>query len=488
METAPSTERSLFKNPTFWFYGSSSMAYGIKDNAFSYLLLIYANNCLGVPGYLSGGALAIAFLWDAVTDPVLGHWSDKSNTRLGRRHPFMYASLFLLPGAFYALFDPVISVSGEDAFLYVLVLAIIIRTGVTLFEVPCTALLPDLVKDYDERNRWLALRHFFGWTGGNGIHAINFFFWLGTYGVVAPQGYAIYGTVGALTIAAVIVAASLGTQRIAARLPQPDETFKFSEMFKEMRQITESLKNKNFAALFFYGLAMGAAGGLGAALYIYNVTYFFEFTAFEVGATAIAILFSPPLASFLVPRAGIWFGKKKAAMAFLAFRATLYPIPYILVLRGFWPEFGSIAGIAIYTVFIYLEVVALIVGAALLDSMMADIVEDSERKTSRRSEGLFFATRAFAGKFMSAAGIAVAGVVITLAGMDGIKSVEQMTFEIRGDLAAFFLPIYCALCFLAIGLVNLYKIDRETHNANLAALAERETRDTADRGMGGDFR
>ena len=156
METAPSTERSLFKNPTFWFYGSSSMAYGIKDNAFSYLLLIYANNCLGVPGYLSGGALAIAFLWDAVTDPVLSHWSDKSNTRLGRRHPFMYASLFLLPGAFYALFDPVISVSGEDAFLYVLVLAIIIRTGVTLFEVPCTALLPDLVKDYDERNRWLA--------------------------------------------------------------------------------------------------------------------------------------------------------------------------------------------------------------------------------------------------------------------------------------------------------------------------------------------
>ena len=89
---------------------------------------------------------------------------------------------------------------------------------------------------------------------------------------------------------------------------------------------------------------------------------------------------------------------------------------------------------------------------------------------------------------MSAAGIAVAGVVITLAGMDGIRSVEEMTYEIRGDLAAFFLPIYCALCFLAIGLVNLYKIDRETHNANLAALAERETRATADKGLGGDFR
>ncbi len=199
METQVSKETPLFKNPTFWFYGSSSMAYGIKDNAFSYLLLIYSNNCLGVPGYLSGLALALAMVWDAFTDPLLGHWSDKSNTRIGRRHPFMYTSLLLLPGGFYALFNPVMAVSGEEAFVYVLVMALIIRTGVTLFEVPCTALLPDLVKDYDERNRWLSLRHLFGWTGGNGIHLLNFFFWIGVieiggrtfgygHGFVSPEG------------------------------------------------------------------------------------------------------------------------------------------------------------------------------------------------------------------------------------------------------------------------------------------------------------
>ncbi|GIS19828.1 MAG: hypothetical protein CM15mP120_17440 [Pseudomonadota bacterium] len=48
----------------------------------------------------------------------------------------------------------------------------------------------------------------------------------------------------------VIITASLGTQRLAAKLPQPTETFKISEMFKEIRQIAESLKNGNFAALF----------------------------------------------------------------------------------------------------------------------------------------------------------------------------------------------------------------------------------------------
>ncbi|MFM7121563.1 MAG: MFS transporter, partial [Gammaproteobacteria bacterium] len=172
----------LERRPVFWFYGSASIAYGIKDNAFSYLLLIFANQVLGVPGYLASLALAIAMLWDAVSDLLLGHWSDKTHSRLGRRHPFMYAALLVLPPSFYALFNPVIDVSGEAAFWYVLALALVIRTGTTLFEVPSTALLPDLERDYDRRNKWLALRHGFGWYGGNGVHTLNFFFWVGAFG------------------------------------------------------------------------------------------------------------------------------------------------------------------------------------------------------------------------------------------------------------------------------------------------------------------
>ena len=78
-------EGPLERKPIFWFYGSASVAYGIKDNAFSYLLLIFANQVLGIPGYLASLALAIAMVWDAVSDLLLGHWSDKTSSRLGRR-------------------------------------------------------------------------------------------------------------------------------------------------------------------------------------------------------------------------------------------------------------------------------------------------------------------------------------------------------------------------------------------------------------------
>ena len=129
-------ERPLERRPIFWFYGSAAVAYGIKDNAFSYLLLIFSNQVLGIPGYLASWALAIAMIWDAVSDLLLGHWSDKTSSRVGRRHPFMYAGLLLLPACFYSLFNPVIDITPDNAFWYILVIALLIRTGTTLFEVP----------------------------------------------------------------------------------------------------------------------------------------------------------------------------------------------------------------------------------------------------------------------------------------------------------------------------------------------------------------
>ena len=284
---------SLEKKPIFWFYGSSSMAYGIKDNAFSYVLLIFANQALGVPGYLASIALAIAIVWDAISDPLLGHWSDKTRSSIGRRHPFMYASLFIFPAGFYALFNPIADVRGEDAFVYILVLAMLVRTGTTLFEVPCTALLPELEKDYDRRNKWLALRHFFAWTGGNGIHIINLTFWMGAYGFADPTGYAIFGTVGSGIILTTILLSCFGTQRAAMQMPPPSEPFRLNAIGREFAQIFESLKNRNFAALFCFSLLGGAAAGLHTALYLYNVRYFFMFSGWEMAITGICLLFAP---------------------------------------------------------------------------------------------------------------------------------------------------------------------------------------------------
>jgi Na+/melibiose symporter-like transporter len=461
------------RNPVYWYYGSAAVAFGIKNNAFSYLLLIYSTQVLGIPGYLAAMALAIAMAWDAVSDLLLGHWSDKTQSRLGRRHPFMYAGFILLPLSFYALFNPLFELTEVSRWWYLLGTAILIRTAVTLFEVPSVALLPDLVKDYDERNRWLALRHAFGWYGGNGIHVINMGIWVGAAGVASQSGYSIYGVVGALIIAASVLVSSLGTQRAAAAMPPPAESFRFTEIWTEIKQIAHSLTNANFFWLFVYSLIVGAAAGMSTALYLYNVTYFFNFSGPQIAVTGLFVFASPAIAYFLAPSLGHKLGKKRAAIVALVGAIFLYPIPYLLTLAGFWPSAGSWSSLMIYSLFVTAEVVGFIVGAVMLDSMMADVVEDSEVKTSRRSEGLFYAARSFAGKAVSALGIVLAGSIVSLVGMDGIKTVEDMTDTMRTDLASFFLPAYCGLYFLAIYLISKYRIDRDAHNENLATLAQK---------------
>jgi Na+/melibiose symporter-like transporter len=388
----------------------------------------------------------------------------------------MYASLFVLPLTFYALFNPVIELNEDNTFFYVLALALLIRTGTTLFEVPSTALLPDLETDYDRRNKWLALRHFFGWTGGNGIHMINFMFWVGAYGVASQTGYSIYGIAGALVIAAAILSSSLGTQKVAAALPRPSEPFRILAIKREIKQIFQSIKNKNFAALFFFGLTVGIAGGLGTALYLYNTTYFFGFSGKQISVTAIGVLISPVIAYWAAPYLGRIFGKKRAAIFAILVNVSLYPIPYILLLTGFWPDLGSWTSLYIYSGFIVMEVICGIIGGVLLDSMMADVVEDSELKTQRRSEGLFYAARGFAAKAVSAGGIIGAGSIVSLVGLDGITSLGDVTDEIRMDLATLFLPIYIGLYLMGLVIVSKYRITRADHDEHLQRLSLRRAK------------
>src|SRR6201996_6468344 len=109
------------------FYGLGSVAFGVKDNGFSYLLLIFYNQVVGLPGTLVGLALMIALVWDACIDPLIGQLSDNLRSPWGRRHPFMYAAALPVALSYLALWNPPHQLHGAALFPYLLVTAIVIR-------------------------------------------------------------------------------------------------------------------------------------------------------------------------------------------------------------------------------------------------------------------------------------------------------------------------------------------------------------------------
>jgi GPH family glycoside/pentoside/hexuronide:cation symporter len=202
-------------------YGFGAVAFGIKENGFGYFLLLFYSTVVGLDAGLVGLAIFIALLFDAVGDPVVGYLSDNWHSKWGRRHPFMYASAIPVSLTYYLLWNPP-AWSQTALFWYLLVLAVLIRNFITLYETPSSAMMPELSRDYDERTRLQSWRLFFGWVGGNVMTVLMFGVLLVAtkqypVGTLNRDGYATYGIVSSVLIFVAIMVSALGAWRILPR-------------------------------------------------------------------------------------------------------------------------------------------------------------------------------------------------------------------------------------------------------------------------------
>ena len=87
-------------------YGVGEMAKGVEDAATNLFVLFFFSQVLGLPGWAVGLVTGVALVIDAVTDPLMGSWSDGFRHRWGRRHPFLLASALPVGLTFALIFSP----------------------------------------------------------------------------------------------------------------------------------------------------------------------------------------------------------------------------------------------------------------------------------------------------------------------------------------------------------------------------------------------
>lgn len=460
------------------YYSSGAVALGLKDNGFSYFLLLFYNQVVGLPPATVGLAIMIALMIDALFDPVIGQISDNWRSRWGRRHPFMYASAVPVALSYLLLWNPPLSWSHEALFFYLIGSAIIIRTFLALFEIPSTALAPELAPDYHERTHLLALRAAFNWYAALIMSMVTLRVLLyptEEYPVAQlnPGGYSLYGVISACVMFTAIMISALGTHhRIPhLRLPPPKKI----NASQALRQMFSAMANRALLPMLGAGIFNSMAYGLQVALSLYFNTYLWGFSSAQVslfilaqfGSSALAISIATPLSRRL--------GKRNAAILCKILGPGLALTPLTLRMLGVFPENDSPLLLPIMLSFHLFAVGFASVVVILHGSMSADAVEDHELRSGNRSEGVMAAANIFVAKTTSGIGIFASSSLLVLVDFPAGAVPGEVDADVIRNLVLIYLPLIVAIHACAIACIMRYHITSKSHAETVAQLSLRAT-------------
>ncbi len=456
-------------------FGVGQYAEGLKNTAFALFILFYYNQVLGLSGTLAGMALFVALLFDAITDPLAGSLSDNFRSKLGRRHPFMYASAVPLGLAFIGLFSPPESFGQLGLFAWLTLFAILTRAAMTLYHVPHLALGAELTENFQERTRIVAFRQFFSTFGNASAVVIGFgYFFADTQGGrLSAENYTPYAITLGLLMVITIWYSAWGTQKEVPQLPVPAEKPMQSIAHRLVQETREAFANHSFRWLFFGVLIVFIMSGVNVSLDLYMLQYFWEMTGTGMLWVQLSLMIGLMFGVFLTPTLHKLADKKFGVILGTAAWAFLQLLPVVLRLFDMFPENG--APVLLHTLVGIKFIQGLLLQQAYVSfgSMMADVADEHEYTTGIRQEGIFFGAIAFSAKATSGFGNFIGGIgldVISWPRGTGVQTAADIPAETLVNLGLLYGPIVSAFAVVSLWCYSHYGLTRERHTEILQEL------------------
>jgi len=145
-------------------YGAGDLGTSITTNLLSFFLLFFFTNVAGLEPALAGLILLVGKIFDAINDPIIGVLSDRTNSKMGRRLPWMIYAAIPFGLTFLAQWI-VPSTDKMVLFWYYVIIGIVFNTFFTAVNLPYTALTPEITQDYNERTSLNTFRFTFSIGG-----------------------------------------------------------------------------------------------------------------------------------------------------------------------------------------------------------------------------------------------------------------------------------------------------------------------------------
>ncbi len=449
-------------------FGIGATGEGATNWIFAGLTFFFYNQVLGLSGSLTGLAVLIAIIFDAISDPVIGSISDRFVSKLGRRHPFMFAAPFPTVIAIYLMFFPPYGLSEYGLFGWLIFSTIMLRLSITLFAVPHLALGAELSDDYFERSRVMSYNNLFGYMGVIIMHIFTWFLIFPFFadekiGQLYQESYTPIAIFSMILIAFCILSSAYFTKDRIPYLKQPsrDESrIKTIDLFKD---IVNAISNKNYARLLVGMFFLSMLIGTHETLAIYMGTFFYELSPIQIGWLIINNIIGYAFGFILTAKLHQKFDKPIVIVTTVIGLTIFWSASANIVLLGLAPERGSWELVAMI---IFFGSFASACGSILHISVMsalADIADEHELITGIRQEGVFYAARSFFSKTSNGIGHVIAGIALDLIAFPENAMPGEVPEEIIFNLGLIDGPFAMIWGLIAAFFYARYKITRESH-------------------------
>jgi len=465
---------------TMCAYAFGQVSEALYNTGFAVFLIFYYQQIIGVSGTLTGLAMFVSLIFDAVLDPVIGAVSDRTRTRWGRRHPFIVLAAVPLACFFFALFNPPADLSPLQAFLWLTLFLILARATMSCFALPLTALGAEMARDYAQRSTLYAINVLFSAVGGTIATIVAYRVFFPTTeqfnpGMLDPAGYAdlgLYFSIGMVVAIAVCVA---GTWREIAFLPErvaQQHRFSFPQLLREVRQV---FGNVSFRSIFFGGMLATLVLTIDGVFTPYMGLHFWGLTTEQsslLGPFALAGLF---VGAALVPSVTRWLDKKMTLVVSAFVGVILGNL--LITLRLFDPDWFPANGAPVLfwliaaSNFVAVSMVPMIYSS--VSSMFADIVDEHELEVGERREGIVFAASSFSRKVTSAVGVLIGGAILDFIHFPKGAVAGTVAPETLWSMGLLSGPASGALVLVGVSMYMGYRLDRERHAIIVRQLQER---------------
>ena len=386
-----------------WAMGS--MGTGVMIGALTGYGLYYMTNYLGIGAGVAGSLIGLSKFFDMISDPVMGQISDRTETKWGRRRPYLMVGAIACPLALLLLFHVPAFENNTTTVAVIFFVLLLYAAAFTSFNVPYFAMPAEMTSNYHERTVIMSQRIFFSTMSVVSISVMGPF-------IIEAFGGGIAGYKGMSWVMACIVFLGMGTtflltRNVAFTLRSERSNYRIRSQIKLI------LNNKPFCTFIVAKslIFIGSASAQGTLLFMGQFVLGrgeMILVGFGIGYT-LGVVLSLPIWTYLIAKV---LGKRNA------FRIA--SIGLGLAMLTWWIAVPDESFIVFYSRFFLMGIFSaggLVSGSA----MLPDIIEYDRCRSGLSQEGLYAATFSLIEKIAYTAGPAMLGLLLSAAGFIAVQ-------------------------------------------------------------------